>query len=163
MDNPWLLFAFLSLFHVVGAAVLANALRGLWRNLRERALTGCRSAFLVVWAAMFGCLPLAFGLGFAGQEAGMPLFLIGEILVWGTTFLTVLLAEQALKEIFEPFLHQETFLILLGGVFVVTGVGVVTLMVGEEELGGMLAGGIFILLGGSVFGYGLWRLLTSTR
>ncbi len=163
MDNPWLLFVFLSLFHVIGAAVLANALRRLWRDLRVRELMGCRSVFLVVWAAMFGCLPLAFGIGFAGQEGGTPLFLFGEVLVWLTTFLMVLLAEEALKDVFEPFRHQETLLMLLGGVFVVTGVSVVSAMIVEEELGGMLAGGIFTLLGGTVFGVGLWRLLKSTR
>jgi len=163
MDNPWLLFVFLSLFHIVGAAVLGNALRGLWRNLREGNLEGCRSAFLVVWGAMFGCLPFAFGISLMSQERGMRLLLLGQILVWTSAFLGVLLAQKALRKALEPFLHQETLLMLFGGVFVVVGVGVVSFMVREGELGGLLAGGFSTLIGAAVFGYGLWRLLRSTR
>jgi hypothetical protein len=163
MDSPWLLFIFLSVFHVIGAAVLANALRDLWHDVREGGLRGCRPAFLTIWAAMFGCLPFGFGIGFAGAETGTPLLLLGEILVWTSAFLVALLAKQALKRFLEPFLHQETLLMLFGGGFMTAGVSVASLVREEEGFSGLLIGGIFMLVGGAIFAYGLWRLFRSTR
>jgi hypothetical protein len=162
MENPWLLFLFLSVFHVIGAAVLANALRELMNGLRAKEPQGCRATFLAVWAVMFGCFPFGFGISFAGAETGPPLLLIGEVLVWAAAFLTTLLVREALGQFLEPFLYPETLLMLFGGGFVVAGVGMASLMT-KEGSGGLLVGGVVILAGAAVFGYGLWRLFKSTR
>ena len=162
MDNPWVILLFLSIFHVIGASVLASALRDLWRALHQEDPMGCRSAFLVVWATMFGCFPFGLGAGFAATESGMPLLLLAEVLVWLSTFLAVLLAQQVVKQLLEPFLHPEALLMLFGGGLLVAGVSVVSWFIAEERLVGLLAGGIFTLVGGGIFAYGLWRLLRST-
>ena len=163
MDNPWVIFGFLSIFHIIGAAVLANALRELWRDVRARDPRGCRPAFLIIWALMFGCLPFAFGAGFAATETGTPLVLIGQALVWASVFLVTLLARDIVKQILEPFLHQEMLLMLFGGVFLVVGVTVAAWLVKEQEPAGFLMGAPFALVGAAIFGFGLWKLLRSTR
>lgn len=163
MNNPWVLFAFLSIFHIIGASVLASALRELWHDLRDGCPRGCRLAFLTLWAIMFGCLPLGFGIDFAGTETGTPLFLLGQILVWVSTFLVAFLAGQALKDFLEPFPRQETLLMLLGGAFVVAGGVVASLMADEEGLSRPVIGGLFALVGSTIFVYGLRSLLRSTR
>jgi hypothetical protein len=163
MDNPWVLVLFLSVFHVIGAAVLAHALRDLWQNLRERKPEGCRSVFLIVWATMFGCVPFAFGGGFAGAEDGTWLLVAAQVLAWTSTFLVTLLAREALKEALEPFLHEETRLMLFGGGFLVGGVMVSVFVMREAGFSGLLLGGLFALTGAGIFGYGLWKLWRSTR
>ena len=163
MDNPWVIFGFLSLFHVIGAAVLANAVLGLWRGAREGNGGGCRTAFLVIWASIFGCLPFAFGMSIARSDDGTPRVLAAEVLVWVGTFSAVLLGRDAIRRFAEPFLRQETLLMLFGGVFVIAGLAVATLLVAEELLAGLLAGGSLTLIGGAVFAYGLWKLLESTK
>jgi tryptophan-rich sensory protein len=156
------LILFLSVFHVIGAAVLAKGVRELWRNVREGDVQGCRSAFMIVWAVLFGCVPFGFGIGFAGAEGGTPLVLLVEILVWSSTFLVALLAQQVLRQVLEPFMHEEMLLMLFGGGFLVAGLAMATLIGEEDGFSAPLMGGIFALLGTAVFGYGLWRLLQST-
>jgi len=163
MDSPWVLVLFLSVFHVIGAAVLARALRDLWRNLRERKPEGCRSVFLIVWAAMFGCVPFAFGFDFAGAEGGTWLLVAAQVVVWTSTFLVTLLAGEALKEALEPFLQEETRLMLFGGGFLVGGLIVAVFVTREAGFSGLLLGGLFALTGAGIFGYGVWKLWRSTR
>jgi len=163
MDNPWVLFLFLSVFHVIGAAVLADTLRRLRHSLREREPTGCRLVFLTVWATMFGCIPFGFGAGLVGSGGRVPFVLIGQVLVWTSTFLVTLLAPQALRQALEPFLHEETLLMLFGGGFLVGGLAVASLVTGEEGPNGLLLGGSFAMVGAVIFGYGLWKLFRSTR
>lgn len=163
MENPWVLFLFLSVFHVVGAAVLANAVRELWSGAREGRIQGCRLAFLMVWAGLFGCLPFGFGVSFAVAEEGTPLLLLGEVVLWTSVFLVTLLAKQALREALEPFLHPETQLMLFGGGFVVAGVAVAALTTEEAGWQGLWVGGIVVVVGVAIVAYGLWRLFRSTR
>jgi hypothetical protein len=163
VDSPLVLFGFVSLFHIIGAAVLAGAVRGLWFGLREGELGGCQAYFTLVWAVMFGGLPFLFGVQFAGSEDGTILFLIGEILVWTTTFLVALLAQQAVRSILEPFLTTELLIILFGGSFLVAGVAVASLLTQEDREVGLLIGGVFAVVGAGTLGFGLWRLLKSTE
>jgi hypothetical protein len=163
MDNPWVIFLFLSVFHVIGAAVLADTLRKLQRSLREREPMGCRLIFLMVWASMFGCIPFGVGAGLAGTAGRAPLLLTAQVLVWTSTFLVSLLAPQALRQTLQPFLHEETLLMLFGGGFLVGGLAVASLVTREEGPEGILWGGFFALVGALIFGYGLRKLLRSTR
>ena len=163
MDSPWLILGFLSIFHVIGASVLANAVRDLWQDVRERDAQGCRAAFLMIWALMFGCLPFTFGISFAGSEDGTPLVLAGQIAVWAGTFLTVLLARDAVKRFAAPFLHHETMMMLFGGAFIVVGAAVAVFLREDEQTAALLTGVTFTVIGSGVFGYGLWKLLKSTR
>lgn len=163
MDNPWLLVGFLSIFHVIGASVLANALRELWGGIREKDPRGCRGAFLMVWASIFGCIPFTFGIAYAGSEVGTPMVLVGQVAVWMGTFLTVLLARDAVRQLAEPFLHRETMLMLFGGGLIVGGVAVAAFLRGEGQLAGLMTGVTSVVIGSGVFGYGLWKLFKSTE
>jgi hypothetical protein len=163
MDNPWLLFGFLSVFHVIGASVLANAVRDLWDNVRGKDPQGCRAAFLIIWASMFGCLPFTFGISFAGSQDGTPLVLAGQVAVWTGTFLTILFAREAVKSFAAPFLHHETMLMLFGGAFIVVGAAVAAFLREDGQMPALMTGLTFTLIGSGVFGYGLWKLLKSTR
>lgn len=161
MGNPWLLFLFLSVFHVVGATVVAGTLRNLTIGLRHRERVGCRSGFLMVWASVFGCFPFGFGVVFLASDKGSPFFLIGQLVVWVATFLLALLAREPLMELLAPFAQPEILLMLFGGGFIVAGVLVVSLLLEVGELRGLLAGGIPILTGGALLGSGLWQVFRS--
>jgi hypothetical protein len=163
VENPWLLLAFVSLFHIIGAAVLASALRTFWRGLHEGEVHGCQVVFTTIWAAMFGGIPFIFGLEFARSDSGTPLFVLAQIVVWGSTFLAVLLAEDILKETIQSFLNREMILMLFGSPFLLAGLAMIAFARGEGELGTRLTGGIFVLIGGVTFLLGLSRLLRATR
>jgi hypothetical protein len=163
VDSPALLFAFVSLFHIIGAVVLANALRAFWDGLREGSMGGCQVVFLMVWAAMFGGLPFLFGVQFARSEDGTILFLFGEVVVWTAAFLVTLLAHQAVRRALEPFLNQDILLMLLGGGFLLTGVTVMSFLTRLDRLVRLLTGGISGIVGAAIVGFGLWRRLKSTR
>jgi hypothetical protein len=163
LDSPVLLFGFLSLFHIIGAAVLANALRTFRDGLREGGIGGCQVVFTTIWAVMFGGLPFLFGVEFARSEDGTILFLFGEVLVWTAAFLVTLLAQQLVRRALEPFLNQDILLMLFGGGFLLTGVTMMSLLTRVDRRVGLLTGGIFGFLGAAILGFGLWRLLKSTR
>jgi len=162
VDNLWLLFAFLSLFHVIGAAVLASTLRTFWRGLHDGEVHGCQVVFTTVWAAMFGGIPFAFGIGFASSDSGTPLFVLAQVALWGGTFLAVLLAEDILRETLQSLFHQEMALLLLGSPFLLAGLAMVALARGKGQFGTRLTGGAFALVGGVIFLLGLLRLLKAT-
>jgi hypothetical protein len=82
VDSSLLLFGSLSLFHIIGAVVPANALRESWHGLREGDISGCQVVFTTIWATIFGGLPFLFGVQFARSADGTILFLLGEVLVW---------------------------------------------------------------------------------
>ncbi|MGD2164978.1 MAG: hypothetical protein PVH50_05550, partial [Anaerolineae bacterium] len=161
MDDPWMLFLLLSVFHVVGAAVLASALRQLWSDLVQGDVRGCRTIFLVGWATLFGCLP--FAISSTGGGGRTRLLLAGEIVVWMSAFLVVLLAQDVLKEVLQPLLNHETLLMLFGGGLAVAGLATASLTHVEERLGVLLTAGVSVLVGGAIFAYGLWMLMRSTR
>jgi hypothetical protein len=163
VESPLLLFGFLSLFHIIGAAVLANALRTFRDGLREGGTGGCQMVFITIWAVMFGGIPFLFGVQFARSEGGTVLFLFGEVLVWMAAFLVTLLAQQAIRRALEPFLSLEILLMLFGGGFLLTGVTVMSFVTRVDRRVGLLTGGIFALVGAAIFGFGLWQLLNSTR
>jgi hypothetical protein len=163
VDNPLSLFGFLSLFHIVGAAVLGDALRELWHGLREGDVSGCQLMFKIIWATMFGGLPFLFGIQFASSEDGTILFLVGEVVVWTAALVTTLLAKQAIRKALGPFMSQEILLMLFGGSFLLTGVALMSFLTREDRIDRLLTGGIFALVGAAVFGFGLWRLLKATQ
>jgi hypothetical protein len=163
VDIPWFLFAFLSLFHIIGAAVLASTLRTFWRGLHKGQFHGCQVIFTTIWAAIFGGVPFIFGIGFAGSDSGTPLFVLAQAAVSGGTFLAVLLAEDILKETLQSIFHQEMVLMLVGSPFLLAGLAMIAFAGGEGQLGTRLTGGIFVLVGGVTFVLGLLRLLKATR
>lgn len=160
MDSPLVLLGFLSIFHVIGAVALANGLRAIWNWLRNKERGLGNAVFFVVWGAMFGCMPFAFGLGLAAdKEVGTPLVLLGEAIGWGTAFLIALLFWDEVVDWLRPFLHPNMFLVGFGGIFMLVGAAVGSFMIRDDILFGLLFGGIFMLVGGVIFALGIWNLL----
>jgi hypothetical protein len=164
MENPLASLAFLSIFHIVGATVVAKAVRSLWGGLRDKKLVQAGGALpLAVWGAVFGCLPCSFGLQLATKESGTPLVLLGEAAVWGSAFLIALLAGDRIAGWLRSFFNADVAFIAFGGLFMLVGVGVGLLAGQSEPLSGLLVGGLFALVGGVFFAIGLWNLLKETR
>ena len=164
MDSPLSLLGFLSIFHVIGAVALANGLRGVWHwhSSKERGLGN--ALFFIVWGAMFGCMPLAFGLGMVtDQEMGTPLVLLGQAIVWGMTFLIALFFWDDVIDWLRPFLHPTTFLVGFGGIFMLVGAVTASFVIRDDLLFGLTFGGIFLLVGGIIFALGIWNLLKEIR
>ncbi len=163
VDNLLLLFGFLSIFHVISAAVLANALRAFWRGLHQGQIHGCRLVFTAVWAAVFGGVPFAFGVGISTGEHGAPWFVFAQVALWASIFLVVLLAEQAVRSALQPFRDEGISLMLFGSVFLLTGLAVTAFVRGDDGLGSLLSGGLLALVGAAILAAGLWRVLHATR
>jgi hypothetical protein len=164
MDNPLVLLGFLSIFHVIGAVALANGLRGMWNWLRNKERGLGSVMFFVVWGAMFGCMPFAFGVGLAtDKEVGTPLLLLGEAVVWGIAFLSATLFWDEVLDWLRPFLHPNIFLVGFGGIFMLVGAAAASFVIRDDPLFGLLFGGIFMLVGGIVFALGVWNLLKEIR
>ena len=164
MDNLLVLLGFLSIFHVIGAAALANGLRGVWESVRADDRRAWNAFFFVVWGAMFGCMPFAFGLGLASdRETGTSVVLLGETIVWGIAFLVALLFWDDVIHWLRPFLHPTTFLVGFGGIFMLVGAVTASFVVRDDLLFGLTFGGIFMLVGGIIFALGIWNLLKEIR
>ena len=164
MDNPLVLLGFLSIFHVIGAVALANGLRGVGNWLRNKEQGLGNGLFFIVWGAMFGCMPFAFGLSLAtDQERGTFLVLLGEAIVWGITFLVALLFWDDVIDWLRPFLHPTTFRVGFGGIFMLVGATTAAFVVRDDLLFGLMFGGIFMLVGGIIFALGIWNLLKEIR
>ena len=164
MDNPVVLLGFLSIFHVIGAAALANGLRGVWNRLHNKERGLGNALFFIVWGAMFGCMPFAFGLGLAtDQETGTYLVLLGQAIVWGIAFLVALLFSDDVIDWLRPFLHPTTFLVGFGGIFILVGAVTASFVIRDDLLFGLAFGGIFMLVGGIIFALGIWNLLKEIR
>ena len=164
MDSPLVMLGFLSLFHVIGAIALANGLRGVWNWLVVEEQGPGNALFFVVWGAMFGCMPFAVGLGAATDaEKGMLFVLLGEVIIWGITFLAALLFWDEIIDWLRPFLHPNMFLLGFGGIFMLVGAGAGVFIIRDDLLFGLLFGGIFFLVGGLVFAMGVWGLLKELK
>lgn len=159
MDSPLALLGFLSVFHVIGAVALANGLRGIWNWLHEKERGFGNAVFLVVWGAMFGCMPFAFGLGLAtDDERGTSMILLGQAIVWGVSFLAALLLWNDVVDWLQPFLDTNIFLVGFGGIFMLVGAAAGSFIVRDDLPFGLLFGGIFFLVGGLIFALGVWNL-----
>jgi len=163
MDSPLLVFGFLAIFHIIGAVVMARAVRGLQERLREGEVVGCQGFFLLIWATMFGGFPFLFGVQFARGEDGTLVFLLAQVSVWTVAFVVAMVAQQAILGILEPFLTAEILMMLLGGAFLVIGVTLLSLLNRADGVVGLLVGGSLALVGAAILGFGVWRLLKATR
>jgi len=160
MDSPLALLGFLSIFHVIGALAMASGLRGVWYWLRDRERGPGNAVFFIVWGAGFGCLPFAFGLGLeSDKETGTPLVLLGQVIIWGVVFLVALLFWDEAVDWIRPFLDTNVFLVGFGGIFMLVGAVVASLIIRDELLFGLLFGSIFMLVGGLIFALGVRNLL----
>ena len=163
MDDPLVTLGFLSIFHVVGAVVLAIGLRTVWKGLHNKGQGIVSALYLVLWGALFGCMPFAFGVELATKESGTPLVLFGEAAIWGSVFLTALLAWDAIMDWLRPFLDTDMFLVAFGGLFMIVGTGAASFIVRDDLRTGLLIGGLFTLVGGVFFAIGARNALKGMR
>jgi hypothetical protein len=140
MDSPWILIAFLSVFHLLGGAAVGVAL---W----ELRVAGKPNTMLLVWGLLFGGLPMAAG---AGWPVILP-FQLGEfLLAGGTTFFFW-------DRIRDLVSQTGVVVTLFGGVFFLVGCGAVSMLLGQREF--LMA----IVFGVSFGGVGLAGLVYGLK
>jgi hypothetical protein len=150
-NNSLIILGFISLFHVIGGAVLGSTLRSIVTDWPK---FGCQHIFLLVWASLFGFMPLLFG--FDREE---PWFLLIQIAILGTTIAVTALAWNWLREITAD---NNMVLVLFGGVFLASGAVAGALsMRADKWFVALLIGGIFVLTGGALMARGLRGLWTG--
>jgi len=160
-ENPLFLLAFVSLFHIIGAAAVGTAVRNIWLAVRGEGGAIFSSIFFLIWGSLFGCGPLAFGL-----EPGQPAWLLpAQIAIWGTAFSIAALFGRSALEWVRPLLSIQTGLIVLGGIFMLAGViaGSVALKSESGLLEALLMGAVFGMIGFGIFLLGLVQLLKKLR
>ncbi len=160
-ENPLFTLGFLSLFHIIGGIALGSAIRGIWRNVRSRGEGAWMpSIFFVVWGSMFGCMPFAFGF-----DPTLPAwFLPAQLLIWGAPFILATFFGRAVLDWAGPLFNIGTGLIVFGGIFMIAGLlGGYMIFSDGELFQAMLLGGIFGVIGLSIFILGLANLFKNAR
>lgn len=146
MDSPLILFAFLSLFHILGGGVLGVAMRGL--RLRPAGTRGCGiNVGLTIWALGFGCAPLLIGLQ-------APWLFPFQLLELAVVFCVTFFFWDRIRELFG---NPEMLKIAFGGLFFVAGCAAAGMLLKAGEIP-MAA--VFGLVFGGV---GLALILTGMR
>lgn len=143
-----ILLGFLSLFHIIGGAVIGTTLRGLRGGL------SCNTPFLLMWGVGFGGIPLMFGWMMFNQQ-GMLYLLIAQILVFVGA---ILLAALQPAWVFEPFKTPAVRMIGTGGICLIIGVTIGIATVQQEPMVALLFGGIFGGVGALVMANGVKTL-----
>ncbi len=152
-ENPFFLLAFLSLFHILGAGAVGNAVRGLWQTVRGEGQIGVLQVlFFAAWGSMFGCAPFAFGI-----DPTLPnWFLPAQITVWLLAFVFAGILGKETMAYFRPLGNIHVLLMLLGGLFLAGGLwgGWASFTTGNVWLA-LAVGVVFIIIGGGMLGLGL--------
>ena len=142
------LLGFLAVFHVIGGAAMgigARQWRIAWSTKGARALP-----FLLLWGALFGGIPLIFGLATAEW-----VMLAGQAAVLLAAFAITFWFIEPLKEALG---HQYIFMMVFGGIFMAVGALTGTLMLSSGEQSGwqaLVLGGLFFAVGSLVFAAGI--------
>lgn len=151
MDVLLIQLVFLSLFHILGGGGLGVALRGI---RGAPLLTGIRENLnLIIWALLFGGLPLVMGLA-------NPVLLFIQILELVGACLVTLFFWDRIRELLGS---ANVLLILIGGIFFSAGCGTSGLLLKGGEiltagLIGLLAGGVGLAL----IAFGLYRTFSTS-
>ena len=142
------LLGFFAVFHVIGGAAMgigARQWRIAWSTKGVRSLP-----FLLLWGALFGGIPLIFGL--ATAEWGM---LASQAAILLAAFAITFWFSEPLKEALG---HQYIFMMVFGGIFMAAGALAGTLMLssGDQSVWKALVfGGLFFAVGSLVFAVGI--------
>ncbi|RME43082.1 MAG: hypothetical protein D6796_13540 [Caldilineae bacterium] len=160
--TPWFELAFVSLFHIIGAGAVGNAVYRLWLAARgEEGGTVFVAIFFLIWGTLFGCGPLA--IGFDPQRPVW--FLPAQVTIWSVAFIVAAFFQRRLLAWARPLFSIQTGLIVLGGVFMLAGViaGSVALKNEGALLTALLVGAVFGMIGFGIFLLGLVQLLRKFR
>jgi hypothetical protein len=144
--------AFLLPFHVGGGAALGVALHNTFKG--GFSCSGVfQNGFLFLWGAMFGGIPLLFGLAME-----TPWFFAIELLTFVGAIVVVALGYDWLKDLYtNPGMFMGTF----GLVFSLVGFGLAALMIGGGEPSGGFIGLVFGGIGGVLLLAGVLMMLRS--
>lgn len=161
MDNLPLgfLMAFLLPFHLGGGLALGIALRRLVQGgFKLSNLTG--NGFLLVWGAMFGGLPLLFGL-----TAGPAWFVTLQMATFLGTIFVVALCYEWLRDLYS---HPAMFMATFGLFFLLVGTALTVSLLGQNGtdglFDGLFVGLIFAGVGGLITLAGvIWLLRSGSR
>ena len=144
MDSQLGFLGFLSIFALVGGSLVGGALRGIVQVPKRT----FQQLFLLLFGSVFACMPL-----FAISQE-----LDKTSLIAGIVFVIVIVA---VSFVFAPQIQQAmrtTSIVptLMGGLFVVIGMGAMGVLLREREfLMALLFGGMFSGIGGLFFWLGL--------
>ncbi len=158
-DMSLYLLGFLSLFHILGAAAMGSAVRGIWRVIGGQEESVFGYLFFLIFGGMFGCFPLAFGL-----QGDVPLWVFqGQLLILGITFLTAAFLGPTLLSWLRSLFNINTGLIILGLAFITAGLfgGYMMLNQGEEVTPSLMVGIIFGLIGVGIILLGIINLFRN--
>ncbi len=157
MNNPFVMLAFLSLFHIIGAIAVGSALRNIWRVIRTGEPFGTfRFVFFVLWGSLFGCIPFGSGL-----DPELPSWFLGaQVLIWAIPFFAALLLGRAAIDWAKPLMNIKVGLMIFGGIFMLSGIlgGWATFKNGEVG-GAVIITLIFGAMGAVIFLMGFLKLL----
>jgi hypothetical protein len=114
------------------------------------------NGFLLVWGAMFGGLPLVFGL-----TAGPSWFALLQLITFLGTTVVVTLCYEWLRDLYS---HPAMFIATFGLFFLLIGAALTVFVLGRGDSDGLLVGLIFTLIGGLTTLAGtLWLLRSGSR
>jgi len=144
--------AFLLPFHIGGGAAIGVALHHTFKD--GFSCSGLfASGFLFLWGALFGGIPLVFGLGMDSLW-----FFVLQLVVFVGTIVTVALGYDWLRDLYtNPGMFVATF----GLSFFVVGVALATLLASDGEAAGILMGLIFGGIGGALLLLGIVLMLRN--
>ena len=149
------LIAFLLPFHLGGGVALGIALHRMMQGgFRFSNLAG--NGFLVIWGAMFGGLPLLFGL-----TAAPSWFVLLQLATLLGTIIVVALCYEWLRDLYS---HPAMFMATFGLFFLLVGAALTVFVLGQGDADGLLVGLIFAGIGGLITLSGvLWLLRSGSR
>ena len=149
MNDPIVALVFVSIFHIIGGVAVGSTLRGLRNGFP------CGKIFILIWGALFGCMPLAIGVETFTKTGAI--YLLGiEILVLASAILGAALIPDW---ILESFSSVDLFPLGFGGLFLLVGLIVGGFSLKTDPLFGLVFGCIFGGVGAVVFILGLRSLL----
>jgi hypothetical protein len=146
------LVVFLLPFHVGGGAALGVALR---RTVQKGFSLAnlVANVFFVIWGAMFGGIPLVFGLGL-----GTPWLFLLQLGIFLGTIVAVALGYEWLRDVYS---HPGMFVATFGLVFFAVGAALAVSLLADDASEGILFGLAFCGVGGFVLLLGVWLMLRN--
>jgi hypothetical protein len=148
------LMAFLLPFHLGGGVALGVALRRIVQGgFKFSSLAG--NGFLLLWGAVFGGLPLLFGLA-----AGPSWFVFLQLATFLGTIIVVAVGYEWLRDLYsQPAMFVATF----GLFFLLIGTALTASLLSQGDTDGLLIGLIFAGIGGIItLAGGLWLLRSGS-
>ncbi len=152
MSSPAFILVFVSVFHLLGGLALGWGLRRVFARQ-----FGSDVLYFFVWGAMFGFIPLFIGVA-ALAASGAGYLILVELLV---LFVAIAFMAFTPDEYLAAFTSPQIVLTGTGGILVVLGAALFSATLSEDWTTALIAGGIFMLVGGLFFAIGVRMALKN--